>query len=99
MTAPNIAAVRRRFEEHELLHYTRARLLQHAPGDRYENPITQSRWELWQAAQPGPLNLTSARAYLSKLETNALLSTPGTAILRRAQHLMRCIRNDNPEYF
>jgi hypothetical protein len=68
-------------------------------GPRYADPVVQARWEFWQDAQPGPLNLASARAYLAKLCARAVFNAERAAILRGAQHLMRCIRNDNPEYF
>lgn len=97
--APIESPLRHRFEEHELTNYTRARLLQRGPEDRYADAVTQARWEFWQAAQPPALDLTSARAYLDTLRERAVFSKDRTAILKAAQHLMRCIRNDNPEFF
>lgn len=93
--------LRRRFEEHERRVPERAPLLRHSPThpDCYADAVTQARWEFWQAAQPGPLNLASARAYLDTLKTRAVFSKDRTAILKAAQHLMRCLRNDNLEFF
>jgi hypothetical protein len=93
--------LRRRFEAHESKRGLPEVVMAADPENPagYADPTTQRHWALWRAAQPGALELTSARAYLETLKTRAVFSKDRTAILKAAQHLMRCVRNDNPEYF